>query len=159
MGKIQNDKKIKHHKISKLKLRHSYGMCLVKQSDMKKKILAIDDNSSICMIIRFTLGEVFELEVVQSAEEALKKLQSGFKPSLIITDLQMPTISGLDFLKNIKLSNVFKRVPVMILSGKEDSSTRIESFKHGANDFLLKPFNPEELKMRVNNLLNIGLVA
>jgi two-component system chemotaxis response regulator CheY len=126
---------------------------------MKKKILAIDDNSSICLVVQFTLDKDFEVVTTSSALDAIKILQDGFMPDVIITDLQMPDLSGLDFIINIRLSSVFKKTPILVLSGKEDSSTRIESLQKGANDFLMKPFNPAELKVRIENLILIKSFA
>ena len=82
----------------------------------------------------------------------IKHLQ-GILPDLIISDLNMPEMSGEEFLVYLKANDMFSHIPVLILSSVESSSNRIRLFEEGAEDFILKPFNPEELRVRVKRIL------
>ena len=65
----------------------------------------------------------------------------------------MPEMNGYEFLKYLKASSLYQNIPVIILSSMENSGERIHMLEEGADDFILKPFNPQELKIRVRNLL------
>jgi DNA-binding response OmpR family regulator len=80
-------------------------------------------------------------------------LQNGNIPDLIITDLKTPEIGGLEFIKQIKASNFFQSIPVMVLSGEESSEMIVKCLDAGADDFIVKPFNPKELEARIKVVL------
>lgn len=120
---------------------------------MKRKVLVVDDNTHIRVLLNHILEEEYEVILAEDGMIALTKLQSGLRPDLIISDLQMPNISGIEFLQHLKASYLFQDIPVMVLSGREKSVDRLSSLRYGASDYLVKPFNPEELSIRVENLL------
>ncbi len=74
-------------------------------------------------------------------------------PDLIVADIQMPNMNGNDFIKNIRASGFFKEIPLIMLSGIESSQEKVKCLKLGANDYMVKPFNPEELSIRIELLL------
>ena len=74
-------------------------------------------------------------------------------PDLIILDLRMPFMTGEEFLAYIKKNELFKSIPVVILSSEDNSINRIRLLENGAEDFILKPFNPMELKVRLKKIL------
>jgi DNA-binding response OmpR family regulator len=79
-------------------------------------------------------------------------MQQGVIPDVIIADVNMPEINGLEFIRQIRSSGFFKDVPLIMLSGNEGSSDKIKCLKAGADDYLIKPFNPEELEARIDNI-------
>jgi DNA-binding response OmpR family regulator len=117
-----------------------------------KKLLIIDDDPSIRFILQSILKNDYETEIKENAYEALVYMQEGNIPDAIISDITMPKLSGQDFLEIVKSSYYFKNIPFIFLSGKEDSQERVECLKKGADDYLLKPFNPEELLIRIFKL-------
>jgi DNA-binding response OmpR family regulator len=119
----------------------------------KKKILVIDDDSSIRVLLDHLLNEEYETEVMNNGHDALALMQKGNIPDLIISDLSMPKMDGNNFIDNVKMSHFFKNIPLIILSANSKSAERINCLKKGVDDFLIKPFNPEELKYRVKNML------
>jgi DNA-binding response OmpR family regulator len=121
---------------------------------MKKKILALEDAPSIQKILEMVLNKDYEIITKNDGQEGLEWLQEGNNPDLIISDVNMPNISGEDFLKQIKVSALFKDIPVIMLSGIENSAERIKMLKLGADDYMIKPFNPEELKLKIEILLS-----
>jgi len=90
-----------------------------------------------------------------NAKYALEWMHTGHIPDLVVIDLNMPEFDGFEFLKSMRLSAYFEDVPVVVLSGEESSRDRIECLRLGANDYITKPFNPEELSLRIDNLLTL----
>ncbi|HCY41833.1 MAG TPA: two-component system response regulator [Prolixibacteraceae bacterium] len=112
---------------------------------MKKKILVIDDEQSICLILENFLSEQYDIAIQNDGLQALEWLETNL-PDLIICDIQMPRMDGYEFLEKIRQRGFTKHTPVVMLSGTEGSKERIKCYKLGAQDFLMKPFNPEELE-------------
>lgn len=119
---------------------------------MKKTLLALDDELSILKILDFYFNKTYNVVVKQNGKEALEWMQQGVIPDVIIADVNMPEINGLEFIRQIRSSGFFKDVPLIMLSGNEGSSDKIKCLKAGADDYLIKPFNPEELEARIDNI-------
>ncbi|MBO6605706.1 response regulator [Psychroserpens sp.] len=119
---------------------------------MKKKILVIDDEVTMTTLLQFFLGETYSIHAVSSGKEAITWLNSNI-PDLIISDIQMPEMNGFDFLKALRLIGYTKHTPVIMLSGKSESKERVKCYQLGAQDYLTKPFNPQELEELVKKNL------
>ncbi len=120
---------------------------------MKKQILIIEDQLSTRKLLSHYLGNQFQVIEMESASEAITWLSEGNYPQAIISDIIMPDLNGLEFLMRIKDTDQ-RDIPVLMLSGVENSVEKIKCFNLGAKDYMVKPFNPEELKARLNNLMN-----
>lgn len=120
---------------------------------MKKKIFAIDDEQSIRFIIENTFKKDFVVETFPNGELALVSMQTGDIPDLIVCDIEMPIMNGFEFIKQVRASGFFDDIPLLMLSGKESSEDKIKCFESGADDYILKPFNPKELLARVKRRL------
>lgn len=118
-----------------------------------KKILAIDDEKSIRFIIENTFNKDFEITTMSNGKEALYWMQSGNIPDLIICDIEMPVMDGFEFIKKVRNSGFFDDIPLIMLSGKEESKDKIKCFEMGADDYVLKPFNPKEIIARIKRRL------
>jgi len=117
----------------------------------KKRLLLIEDEISLSKVIKLNLEiEGFEVILAFDGEEALNKLSSEYF-DLIILDLMLPKVNGLDILQKHRLKN--NTVPIIIISAKDTSSDRIKGLKFGADDYLNKPFEIEELLIRILNLI------
>jgi DNA-binding response OmpR family regulator len=125
----------------------------ITKPETRKKILVVDDEKSIRLIIESTFRNDFTVIPLSNGEEALALLDDGIIPDLIICDLVMPKMDGFKFTHILRSSGFFDDIPLIILSGSEESKDRIRCFELGADDFLLKPFNPKELLARVNRRL------
>lgn len=119
----------------------------------KYQILAIDDEPSVLMIIQHFFKENFEVVVKNNPDDGIKWMQAGNLPDVIICDLTMPNINGLELVKMIRSSGFFSSIPLIMLSATESSEQKIEVLNAGADDFMVKPFNPKELEARVNSIL------
>jgi DNA-binding response OmpR family regulator len=118
-----------------------------------KKILIIEDDELMIKILTFILGkEGYQLSIIRDGLSAVEQV-STINPDMVITDLLLPYKSGLEVISFVK--NNLEKIPIIALSSLgEEEYTVIEAFKLGADDFIAKPFNPNELVLRVRRLLN-----
>ena len=125
---------------------------------MAIKILSVDDELDLERLLtqyfrrKIKKGE-YEFYFAHNGLEALQMMLVQPDFDVILSDINMPEMDGRTFLKQLKASSTFNFIPVIILSSLESSNDRIELLEAGASDFVLKPFNPQELKIRVRNLL------
>ena len=116
------------------------------------KICVVEDENSIAEMVRLNLElESYEVELIQDGAEALELFKREFDFDLIILDVMLPNVSGVDLCRLIRQTS---QVPVLFLSAKGTTADRIEGLKAGGNDYLPKPFDLEELLLRVAILLN-----
>lgn len=122
---------------------------------MKKKILIVDDELSIRKVTgKILTRSGYDVELAEHGEEAIEKLrQKTF--DLVILDMNMPRMNGLEFLRNIS-KNKITSAPVLMFSGTADNEQRAESYSLGVYDFIRKPEEPEVMLKRVENGLKIG---
>lgn len=118
-----------------------------------KKILIVDDKASIGKVLSMYLGKEYDLEYCEDAVKAINWLHMGNEPDLIISDMRMPQMTGAEFLHYIKTNELYSHIPVVILSSEESTTERIRLLEAGAADYILKPFNPMELKARIKRFL------
>ena len=114
-----------------------------------QKILIVEDDPFMQKIIKSVLTANYEIKICHNGLEAIAFLQDGNIPALIISDLNTPLLNGYGLIDQVKSSEFFKKIPILILSGEEGSEVRTRCLDAGADDFLAKPFNPTELEARV----------
>ena len=120
----------------------------------KKKVLIVDDKEQIAKILYVYLQADYDCYYKQNPVEAIGWINQGNMPDLIISDIRMPEMRGDEFLAYLKKDLMFASVPVVILSGEDSSTERIRLLQEGAEDFIIKPFNPMELKIRIKKILD-----
>ncbi len=120
---------------------------------MEKKILLVDDSKPMLALLSGVFKGEYEVVSKYSAIDALESLQEGTLPDLIITDLNMPIMDGVEFVRILKNNDYFQRIPIMVLSGNHTSVDRLNLYKMGIDEYLTKPFNPEELYIRAEKLM------
>ncbi len=121
---------------------------------MEKKILIIDDEDIVLKsCIRILRGDNYQIDTAYSGEEGLKKIDQT-KYDLVITDLMMPGMSGMDVLRNVKDRKL--DLTVVIFTGYATAETAREALKMGAFDYIPKPFTPEEFRDVVQNAIKSG---
>jgi DNA-binding response OmpR family regulator len=118
-----------------------------------KKILIIDDEVTILKLLQHYLSDYYEVVVMPDGLQAFSWMQEGNIPDMIVADIQMPVLNGYDFLSQIKASGFFKDTPVIMLSSIDNSTEKIKCLRMGARDYVIKPFNPEELYLRIKNTI------
>lgn len=119
----------------------------------KTKILVVEDDLFMQAILKEYLSSQYDVEICSNGTAAFALIQHGNIPDLIIADLNTPELSGLGLTEQLKASDFFSSIPIIILSAEESSVKRIECLNSGADDFIVKPFNPSELQARINVIL------
>ena len=121
----------------------------------KKCILAVDDAAFILSRITDALVGRYDVVTVNSGVRALRYLEKN-KPDLILLDIRMPLRDGFDILREIQTMEGRADIPVVMLTGMEDKRYVMESIKLGIRDYILKPFDPNDLLARVRRILEPG---
>jgi DNA-binding response OmpR family regulator len=116
------------------------------------RIMAVDDDPFIRGILENFLRQYFDVTGKSNGQEAMEWLEAGHEVDLIIADVNMPEMSGYELLQQVRSSGFFRNIPFIILSGAKDSDEKIRCLRAGADDYVVKPFNPEELHIRIDNI-------
>ncbi|MGY5356012.1 hybrid sensor histidine kinase/response regulator transcription factor [Wenyingzhuangia sp. IMCC45467] len=117
-----------------------------------KKILIVDDNPEIRKYLKNILSAKYSITTAENAEEAIK-IVNKTTFDLILSDVVMGKISGVDFCKHIKSTEGLKHIPVILLSGGSTEGVKLESAEVGADDYITKPFDKDYLLARINGIL------
>ena len=115
-------------------------------------ILVVEDNEDLRLVLQTELEDDYEVLLAKDGREGLE-LAVLHVPDLVITDIMMPVMFGLDLCKELKTNEVTNHIPVVMLTARSKEDEQIEGLEHGANDYISKPFSVPILKMRVRNLL------
>lgn len=118
-----------------------------------KKILIVDDEIGIQMLLNHYLKGDYEVIVKSDGHEALQWLDEGNEPDLIIHDLYMPNVDGFELLINIKASTYFQNIPTITLSSSLDERDRKRCIHLGTSEFITKPFNPKDIVSRIKDMI------
>ena len=120
---------------------------------MKIRIAVIEDNQINIDLIRYQLEvEDFEVFIEKTGKTGMKMIKSQ-KPDLVILDIGLPDIDGFKLCENLRSNEKTKDYPIIMLTARVEDSDRIEGLKLGADDYITKPYNAEELILRIRNLL------
>lgn len=119
---------------------------------MSKQLLIIDDQFSTRKMLSHYFKHFYTVTEMDSAEKALDWIRAGNEPNAILADILMPEMSGIEFLHELN-SEREEIPPVLMLTSVENSSEKLKCFQAGAKDYVLKPFNPEELRLRIQNAI------
>lgn len=119
----------------------------------KEQILLVEDEENIQELVKYNLAkEGFQVHCVGSGEDALRKAAAK-TPDLVILDLMLPGIDGLEVCKQLKSETKTRQVPIMMLTAKGEEADVVTGLELGADDYVTKPFSPRVLLARVRNLL------
>ena len=125
-------------------------------NEPKGNILVVDDEPQITRVLKTTLSsQGYGVRSASDGEEALNEMQH-WPPDLIITDLRMPGIDGLELCRRVRVDS---RVPIIVLSVKGEESIKVQALDAGADDYVTKPFSVNELLARVRAALRRATVA
>lgn len=116
-------------------------------------MLAIDDEVSIQLILQHYFKDDFSVITRDNGKKALAWMQEGNMPDIIVADINMPEMDGYTFIDQVRSSGFLKNIPMVMLSGSDSTDNKIRCLESGADDFMVKPFNPRELAARVNGIL------
>lgn len=121
---------------------------------MAKNILIVDDSATMLMSVKSTLEmNGFKVETAKDGVQAIDKLKTGVKPDLIITDINMPNMGGLDLIKNVRTLPGFRFTPILTLTTESQTAKRDEAKKLGATGWLVKPVSGPDLVKVIKQVL------
>jgi YesN/AraC family two-component response regulator len=123
-----------------------------KRKTLKTTILVVEDNNDMRAYIRSILEETYHVIEAENGADALTKL-SEYNVDFIISDLMMPVMDGLEFSKKVKENFNISHIPFLMLTAKTSSEAKLQSYKIGVDEYLLKPFDEEMLLTRIQNIL------
>jgi len=116
-----------------------------------KKILIIEDDEPLCWLLEKILTGKYEPIIMKNGLEGLSWLSDGNMPNLIISDINMPSLDGIELLENIRSSGILRDIPVIMLSASDESEKRKQCMELGASNYLIKPFEPQLLIEEIEN--------
>jgi DNA-binding response OmpR family regulator len=125
-----------------------------KTSQTAKTILLVEDNKEFRLYLKDSLQEKYNILEAENGKAALELLVSK-QPDLIVSDVMMPEMNGLEFCHEIKTNSSFSHIPVILLTAKSTQDDKIEGLRQGADEYIIKPFSFEILESRIEYLLNL----
>ncbi|MEH7417175.1 response regulator transcription factor [Neobacillus drentensis] len=118
---------------------------------MKNKVLVVDDEQSIVTLLQYNLEQAgFEVVTAMDGAEG-KQLAESESPDIIVLDLMLPRLDGMDVCKQLRQQNIM--TPILMLTAKDDELDKIIGLELGADDYMVKPFSPREVIARVKAIL------
>lgn len=123
---------------------------------MKERILIVEDDKNISKLVKFNLEKAnYDCTIAVSGEKALEALDDR-SADLIILDIMLPGMDGYEICRTIKAKEKLKNIPIIMLTAKGEEVDRIVGLELGADDYIVKPFSPRELVLRVKAILKRG---
>ncbi len=121
---------------------------------MFKKVLVVDDEQDVLELLTYNLKQAgYEVLSAEDGKEALWKVRV-FSPDIIVLDIMLPVIDGLEVCKTLKKDPQSSKIPIIMLTARGNEADRIKGFESGADDYLVKPFSVRELILRLKRLLD-----
>jgi signal transduction histidine kinase len=118
------------------------------------EILVVEDNPDMRKLLAFLLSREFRVRTARNGREALEALRER-PPTLVLSDIMMPEMSGIDLCRAIKEDPATRGIPVVLVTSKAEQEMKIEGLEIGAEDYVTKPFHPRELLARVHALVRV----
>ena len=120
---------------------------------MLKKILTVDDSRTMREMLRHTLsGAGFEVVTAEDGADGIEKLRES-QPDVVITDINMPVMDGFEFIENVRRSEEYNRVPILVLTTESAPEKKQRAQSAGATGWIVKPFNPDQLVATIQKVL------
>ncbi len=123
------------------------------QASRNIRVLMVDDDYEIARYVKNELSRWYRFDYAPNGQEAMKKLLSG-KFDIIISDIVMPVMDGIDLLKQVKRNSNVSDIPIILLTSKNEVESRLEGLQKGADAYISKPFNMDELHVTIDNLVD-----
>lgn len=120
--------------------------------DGRPTVLIVEDNIDVAEYIQLGLGDKYILRFARNGEEGLQKA-AELVPDIIVTDLMMPVMDGLQMTERLRQSDVLNHIPIIMVTAKSTDADRLQGLQTGADAYLPKPFSTDELSIRIDRLL------
>src|SRR5271155_2834714 len=130
-----------------------YVVCVHREITQMKRILVIEDDKDIVELVRYNLEkDGYQVTSSGDGSTGLAQIRKA-APDLLVLDLMLPKLSGLEICKEVRKEVTLNRIPILILTAKGEEADRVVGLELGADDYVTKPFSPRELVARVKALL------
>lgn len=116
---------------------------------MKKTLLIVDDEPGVRLLLEHYFSEDYNVISKEDGDDAMEWLNAGNEPQLILTDIEMPRLNGLELIRKVRNELNKTDLPCLLVSGKSKEEYYLNSFRLGANGFIAKPFSAETVKKEV----------
>ena len=137
-----------------LAVAHEYVAPLSEMTAKEKTVMVVEDDRDMVSVIRSVLSDSYDVVTAYNGKEALDKIEKGTSPSLIVSDVIMPEMDGIEFTKHLKSNLTTSHIPVILLSAEIPDTLMQKSLDTGADAYLEKPFSPKKLRSMVDNLID-----
>jgi two-component system phosphate regulon response regulator PhoB len=118
-----------------------------------ERVLIVDDDPDIVRLVTYNLNHAgYEVQAAQTGREALELVRKQ-PPDLIVLDVMLPDVDGLEVCRTLRQQTTTRRVPILMLTARGEEIDRVVGFELGADDYVSKPFSPRELVLRVKSIL------
>jgi two-component system, sensor histidine kinase ChiS len=125
---------------------------VAKEDDPRPLVLLVEDNSDIAQFAAGILRSEYRVHIAHNGEDGLQQARNQL-PDLILTDILMPVMDGIEMLQQIKSDALTNHIPTIIFSAKTSLESRLETLRFGADAYIPKPFNPDELRLVIQNIM------
>jgi len=120
---------------------------------MSKTIMTVDDSASVRQMVSFTLKEAgYQVVEASDGRDAISKM-NGTEINLVVTDLNMPNMDGIELIKNVRANPKYRFIPILMLTTESQTEKKMEGKKAGATGWIIKPFQPEQLLSVVKKVI------
>ncbi len=121
---------------------------------MAKMIMTVDDSASVRQMVKFTLqNEGYAVHEAVDGEDALKQIKQLDKIDLLVTDLNMPNMDGIELIREVRKLDRFRFLPILMLTSESQEGKKQEGKQAGASGWIVKPFKPEQLIAVIRRVL------
>jgi Response regulators consisting of a CheY-like receiver domain and a winged-helix DNA-binding domain len=122
---------------------------------LNKKVLLVEDARETQLIVKAALSDICQLTVVETIAEGRKEISTG-SYALLVLDVKLPDGNGFEFCKNLRETDRFIDLPIVMLTGESETARKVHGFEIGADDYVTKPFDAQEFRARISRKLRRG---
>jgi len=120
------------------------------------KILIVDDDQGTTKLLEFILSkEGYDVASINNSGETVSTALA-YNPNLVLLDLMMPSVDGFEVCRDLRAKSQFAHIPIIFFTSVSDVDKKVAAFGSGANDYIVKPIHPQELKLRIKALIGNG---
>ena len=117
------------------------------------KVLVVEDNAELRVYIYNCLINRYEVRDASNGREAMRMMEEGWIPDMIVTDLMMPEMNGIELINNVRNDFNISHIPIVLITAKHENDTQLKAMKYGADGYIAKPFTMELLIAKIDNML------